>query len=75
MGLIRKWRSGEYMPESQLRVFQLQVGKTRKALADGKTVDEIAEILRTDIITAKEYVAFVEETMKMASDLNKEFDK
>lgn len=61
MELIKKWASDEYMPESQVRVLQMKVGKTAKALEAGKTIEEIAEILNTDTTTAEEYVKICKE--------------
>ena len=61
MELIKKWASDEYMPESQIRVLQMKVGKTAKALEAGNTIEEIAEILKTDVTTAEEYVKICKE--------------
>lgn len=75
MELIKKWLSDEYMPESQVRAFQLKVGKTRKALDAGKSYEEIAEILKDNVETAKGYVAFVkaaEESKKALIDKSEE---
>ena len=61
MELIKKWASDEYMPESQVRKLQIKVGMTAKALETGKTIDEIAEILKTDVSTAEEYIKICKE--------------
>lgn len=59
MELIKKWMANEPMPESQKRALQRKVGMARKALDVGKTVEEIAEILKVDEDTAKYYIAFI----------------
>ena len=64
MELIKKWASDEYMPESQVRALQMKVGKTAKALKAGKTIEEIAEILKTDVSTAAEYIKICKEAEK-----------
>jgi hypothetical protein len=61
MELIKKMASDEYMPESQVRALQLRIGKTAKALEAGKTVEEIAEILKSDVATAEEYIRICKE--------------
>lgn len=64
MELIKKWASDEYMSESQVSVLQVNVGKTAKALKAGKSIEEIAEILKTDVATAEEYVKICDEAAK-----------
>ena len=61
MELVNKWLSGEYMTDRETFEFQLRVGATRKALIAGKSVEDIAKILLSDITTAKAYITFVEE--------------
>lgn len=61
MELIKKWASDEYMPESQVRTLQMKIGKTAKALEAGKSIGEIAEILKTDVATAEEYIRICRE--------------
>lgn len=56
MELIKKMASDEYMPESQVRKLQMRVGQTAKALEAGKSIEEIAEILKADVHTAEEYI-------------------
>lgn len=56
MELIKKCTSDEYMTESEARRFQMRVGTVANALKAGKSIEEIAEILKTNVETAEEYV-------------------